>query len=61
MVMASKGGPVAKNEIDEIGRDLLGKALCVLLITRSPGTSSKFENHRFSVSQTLSRTSGRTM
>lgn len=31
MVIASKGGPVAKNEIDEIGRDLLGKALCVLV------------------------------
>lgn len=29
MVIASKGGPVAKNEIEEIGRDLLGKALCL--------------------------------
>lgn len=29
MVIASKGGPVAKNEIDETGRHLLGKALCV--------------------------------
>ena len=26
MVIASKGGLVAKNEIEEIGRDLLGKA-----------------------------------
>lgn len=29
MVIASKGGPVANNEIGEIGRDPLGKALCV--------------------------------
>ena len=29
MVIASKGGLVAKNEIEEIGRDLLGKVLSV--------------------------------
>lgn len=29
MVIASKGGLVAENEIEEIGRDLLGKTLCL--------------------------------
>lgn len=50
--------PHARPEYQKLG---WGEALCVLLITRSPGTSSKFENHCFSMNQTLSRTWGPTM